>query len=188
LNTILRIICLLLCSPWPFAEVGFAHDGPPLPILVNWQLATLVVNVWSDPDVGQSRIDVVVQGPGIAAKDLEFTVEVQPVSGVAESQSYRLSKTPGYEFGRYSAYVEFSKVGEWRLIFSCNESGRFQQAMTIVPVSSPSIGMWSFVWYLSPFIAFGSLWILAFCRPTKRRSEIRGATQISRENVAQPVR
>lgn len=155
---------LVLLIPAPRAQ---AHEGPPFPIIVDQRIGTMLVSVWTDPDIGTGTFFVViepVEGQTLP-HDIAVEVGVKPVSGRLEEVRYPAEPQAVRYGARYFTEVQFDQ-GEWwdvRIqLRSTAGSGKLTAQVEATP--DGTIGPISLVIYLLPFLAVGFLWLKAVLR------------------------
>lgn len=136
-----------------------AHDGPPYPILVDEEVSGLSVSVWADPDVGVGTFYFYVDPlqPGASCRGLE--IEVVPQDGHSERLSFAAVPAEQNEPFQLVGEVDFDRRGMWDVVFTITGSGDAEELAIPVDVTPPGLGTFDMLWFLSPFLAVGFLWI-----------------------------
>lgn len=166
-----------LCLRTAYALAGFlvllwtllprplrAHEGPPFPIVVDHEVGSMLVSIWTDPDIGTGTFFVVIEPAGDAELpgDLRVHVGVRPQSGRLEESIYEAAPQQVRYGARYYAEVEFDQ-GEWWDVRVIVESRAGSGIITSEVEATPdgALGPFSLVLFLLPFLAVGYLWLKA---------------------------
>ena len=168
------VVGLLLLAPTVPAH---AHEGPPFPILVDQRVGSMIVSVWSDPDIGTGTFFVVVEpeGEGDLPDDLTVDIGVAPASGRLGEVLYRAEPQRVRYGARYYAEVQFDQ-GEWwnvRVVLT-SSAGSGELTTEVEATPDGTIGPVSLVLYMLPFLAIGFIWLKAVLR--QRRAAASNAT------------
>lgn len=149
-----------------------AHTGPPFPIVVDQPIAGYVVSVWTDPDVGEATFFVMME-PGETGQargevsDVEMTV--QPVSGRLPKATYHATKETARGHLKYVALPEFDAAEFWSIeVFVIMADGMRHRLVAEVEATPPGIGPWGVLFFLTPFLLFGGLWVMVFVRRSRK--------------------
>lgn len=166
---------------------GWAHIGPPYPILQNRSIGPFNVEVWSNPDVGTGSFYVIVDPPKGSSvtvpADMKVRIIVQPVSGRLPPASYNAWREKLLDHVEYKAIVPFDKEETWHIRILFASSTASGEADTDVAVTPTLLGRWNLLLFLLPFAGIGVLWFkAASLRRTRKR---RARSRSSRPGVAQ---
>lgn len=143
-----------------------AHEGPPVPLLVDKNVGPYLVSVWADPDVGVGTFFIAAEAAGGApADDLSVEVCVRPASGRLAEQCYAARRDGVRDRAQFKTEVPFDRQEFWharlRLLSPLGEGS----ANAEVEATPPGLGRWDLLLYLSPFAAVGFLWLRASLKP-----------------------
>jgi hypothetical protein len=158
-----------ICTSAP----AWAHIGPPYPILENRKIGNLTVSVWSNPDVGTGSFFIMIDPPKGATvpADMKVQVIVQPVSGRLLEARYDAWREQLRNRVEFKADVPFDKEETWRIrivLASAQVSG---ETSVDVPVT-PTLGRWSLLFFMLPFLGIAGLWLRALMVRRKRRKRM----------------
>lgn len=161
-STFVGILVVLLWSLTPSS--GHAHEGPPFPIVVDHEIGSMLVSIWTDPDIGTGTFFVVIERAGDAELpgDIRVQVGVRPQSGRLDEALYEAAPQQVRYGARYYAEVEFDQ-GEWwdvRVIIE-SRAGRGVITSEVEATPDGALGPFSLVLFLLPFVAVGFLWLKA---------------------------
>jgi hypothetical protein len=155
---------MILLTP---ALPSHAHEGPPFPILVDQHIGSMLVSVWTDPDIGTGTFFIVLEPDAGSSlpEDIAIEVGVAPVSGRLEEVRYQAEPQRVRYGARYYTEVQFDR-GEWWHVRIVLESSAGSGELTAEVEATPdgTIGPISLVLYLLPFLAVGFLWLKAVLR------------------------
>lgn len=156
----LSLVLLLV----PFLQ---AHEGPPFPIVVDHEIGSMLVSVWTDPDIGTGTFFVVFEAVGDSElpDDLTVDVGVRPTSGRLEEAIYRAEPQNVRTGARYFTEVAFDQGEFWDvrvMVESSAGSGVIRSEVEATP--DGTLGPISLVLFLLPFLAVGFLWFKAAMR------------------------
>jgi hypothetical protein len=153
------------------AQLAFAHNGPPFPIIENRPVGPVIVSVWTNPDVGTGSFFVMVDPPagGWVPNDLKVDVAVQPVSGRLPEKQYSASRERLRGQLEYKALVPFDAEETWRVRITLASAQGGGEATANVQVTPPGLGRWDMLLYLLPFLGAGFLWFKASTRRRQRK-------------------
>ena len=160
---------LLLLVTLVFAKSTSAHEGPPFPLFVDQKVASYVVSVWTDPDVGTAQFFVIVNAQQSAQlpADLHVQLGVQPVSGRLPEAFYPATRENLQGQTQYRADVHFDAQELWRVRVRLESAGGNAETVATVEATPPGYGRWDLLLYLIPFLLVGGLWGLALIRKLK---------------------
>lgn len=153
------------------ASSSWAHEGPPFPILEDQRVGNDSVSIWTDPDVGQGTVYVIIE-PSDRTKNVEIAAAllgVAPVSARLPERTYELHSEPVRVGARYIARVELDRQEMWR--FRVHVTGTTQTQDLIASVEATpagTIGPIGLLLYAFPFVAVGLLWLKAVMRSSTR--------------------
>jgi hypothetical protein len=165
--------CVFLCVLCGVFSGGraIAHEGPPYPILVDKMIGPSLVSVWADPDVGTGTFFVILDPPqgGSLPDDVAVEISVRPVSGRLGEARYPAQRENYRDRLQFKVEVPFDAQERWltRIILKSSRGGGEESVE--VDVTPPGYGRWDLLWYLSPFLAVGLLWLKAFLRGRSRK-------------------
>ncbi len=164
--SLLVLMLVLLFLP----TVTMAHDGPPIAITVDQQVGPYKLSVWGDPDVGDGTFFIIPTASADAPlpADLKFQIGVQPVSGRLGEVMYSTEREKLRDQDQYKGVVKFDAQEMWRVRVLVDSSKGSGEAIFTVEATPPGYGKWDLLIYFLPFLAIGSLWVLAIVR--KRRN------------------
>lgn len=141
-----------------------AHEGPPFPIVVDHEIGSMLVSIWTDPDIGTGTFFVVIEPGGDAELpgDIRVQVGVRPHSGRLDEALYEAAPQQVRYGARYYAEVEFDR-GAWWHVRVIVESRAGSGVITSEVEATPdgALGPFSLVLFLLPFLAVGYLWLKA---------------------------
>jgi hypothetical protein len=159
----LRLWCgltlLLLFAPL----AARAHDGPPIPLLVDQQIGSYTVSVWGDPDVGDGTFFIILNTASLP-DDLKFQIGVQPNSGRLTEVMYSTERENLRDQVQFKCVVKFDAQELWRVrVVMQSGKGTGETFFTVEP-TPPGYGRWDLLIYFVPFLAVGVLWVVAIIR------------------------
>jgi hypothetical protein len=165
----LVVALLAVCASVP----AWAHIGPPYPIIENRKIGNLTVSVWSNPDVGTGSFFVVIDPPKGASvpADMKVQVIVQPVSGRLPEARYDAWREDLRNRVEFKAVVPFDKEETWRIRILLASGQVTGETGTDVPVT-PTLGRWSLLFFLLPFLGIAALWLRAISVRANRRKRL----------------
>jgi hypothetical protein len=168
----IRQIVLALFFLFALPSNLLAHDGPPFPLIVDQQVGPCILSVWTDPDVGAGTFFVIANAPqgGSLPQDLKITVAVQPVSGRLAEVTYLAEREPQRGQVQFKSVVQFDAQELWRVRIRVDSERGSGETLATVEATPPGFGRWDLLIYLSPFLAVGFLWLMAFIRKRRRIS------------------
>lgn len=172
------VLALLVAAA---SETG-AHDGPPYAVVVDHACGPYTLSVWADPDVGTGTFYVYLEPSGAKSLPESASVEifVRPADGRSPEVRYPAARSPEARTDRqrYLGLVKFDTEGAWSVRVAVHAPGGGGEVATDVAVTPPGQGpVLDFVLYLFPFVAVGSLFLLAFLRrrTAPRRDSVGGS-------------
>jgi hypothetical protein len=150
-----------------------AHEGPPYPILVDKKVGPCLVSVWADPDVGIGTFFIILDPPkgGTLPQDVTVEIDVRPVSGRLAEARYQAQRENLRDRLQFKAEVPFDAQERWLTRIRLKSSQGGGEEAVEVEVTPPGYGRWDLLWYLSPFLAVGFLWLKAFLRGRSRKKK-----------------
>jgi hypothetical protein len=165
----LLLVLMAICTSAP----AWAHIGPPYPILENRKIGNLTVSVWSNPDVGTGSFFVMIDPPKGASvpADMKVQVIVQPVSGRLPEARYDAWREQLRNRVEFKADVPFDKEETWRIRIVLASAQVAGETSVDVPVT-PTLGRWSLLFFMLPFLAIAGLWLRAIMVRRKRRKRM----------------
>jgi hypothetical protein len=165
---------LLLALMAAFSSApAWAHIGPPFPIIENRKIGNLTVSVWSNPDVGTGSFFIMIdppKGTSVPA-DMKVQVIVQPVSGRLPEARYDAWREQLRNRVEFKADVPFDKEETWRIRIVLASAQVAGETAVDVPVT-PTLGRWSLLFFLLPFLGIAGLWFRAIMVRRKRRKRM----------------
>jgi hypothetical protein len=155
------------------SEQAWAHIGPPFPIVENRKIGDLTVSVWSNPDVGTGTFFVMIDPPKGASVpgDMKVQVIVQPVSGRLPEARYDAWREALRNRVEFKADVPFDKEETWRVRIQLASAQVKGETAVDVPVT-PTLGRWSLLFFLLPFLGIAALWLRAIRVARRRRRKL----------------
>ncbi|HEY6332505.1 MAG TPA: hypothetical protein VI756_24485 [Blastocatellia bacterium] len=170
------LLGVLLIGLLSVSRPASAHNGPPFPIITDQPVGPCVISVWADPNVGVGTFFVIVNPPsgGSIPADLTVQVGVQPVSGRLAEAVYDADRDNLRGQVQYKAVIPFDAQEFWKIHVSLRSSAGNGETTTTVEVTPVGLGRWDMLFYLSPFLAVGLLWLVAVVR---KRSWRKTSTQ-----------
>ena len=149
------------------APIADAHEGPPFPIVMNHPVGSMLVSVWTDPDIGTGTFFVVFEAADGSRLPTDITVDVgvAPQSGRLDEVLYRAAPQKVRQGARHFTEVEFDQGEMWDvriLVESSAGSGVITSEVEATP--DGTLGPISLVLFLLPFLAVGFLWLKAVLR------------------------
>jgi hypothetical protein len=159
--------------PALFSFSARAHEGPPFPIVVDHEAGSMLVSIWTDPDIGTGTFFVVLE-PTEGAElpgNLRVQVGVTPQSGRLDEALYEAEAQHVRYGARYFTEVAFDQ-GEWWSVRVVIESDAGSEVIASEVEATPdgTLGPISLVLFLLPFLAVGFLWLKAVLRRRKASS------------------
>ncbi len=147
-----------------------AHDGPPFPLVVDQKVGPCIISVWTDPDVGTGTFFIITTAPpgGTLPPDLKVQVAVQPVNGRLAEVSYAAEREALKDQVQFKSLVQFDNQEMWRVRIQLHSAQGDGETLATVEATPPGLGRWDLLIYLSPFLAIGFLWFMAFMRKRRR--------------------
>ena len=160
------LILLLLLIP----ATASAHDGPPFPIIMDQNVGSWTISVWTDPDVGTGTFFVLVNGSSGSSipDDLKVEVGVQPATGRLAEAVYPAQRENLRGQIQYKALVPLDAEELWRVRVRLQSAQTSGEAIATVEATPPGLGRWDLLIYLLPFLAIGLLWLVAVVRKRSR--------------------
>lgn len=155
------------------AERAGAHSGPPFPILTDQRIPGYDVTIWADPDIGEALIYVVLEPENSSEPPMITGVDmsVRPLSGRLPEAIYKTKKTTARQHVRFTANPHFDSREMWTVGVDIRLADDTHYVMsTEVEATPPGLGPIDLFVYLTPFVLFGGLWVMAFRRRLPRRS------------------
>ncbi|MEO8165719.1 MAG: hypothetical protein ABI619_10025 [Betaproteobacteria bacterium] len=146
---------------------GFAHGGPPFPILMDESLANHRVSVWADPDIGEAAFFIVVESPlGGPPTDVPtVSMWYEPASGRSERVVCEAKQETLRNQLQFAAKPYFDQRDMWTVGFRlATADGRSEEVTTQIESTPPGFGPWDLLIYLFPFLLIGGMWVLAMVR------------------------
>ncbi len=145
---LLPTLCCLLSS------LAAAHIGPPFPIVVDQQIGTCKISIWTHPDIGPSAFFVLVDPmPGTTVpNDLKMNIGIQPVSGRLAEVVYPMERESNRGQVQYNAQVEFDRQEFFRVRVHLQSATVNGEALSQVEATPTGFGRWDLLFYLSPFL------------------------------------
>lgn len=160
------IYILLSSATLPVA----AHNGPPFPMISDRQMGPYTVSLWTHPDIGTGTFFVVASraGGGDLPKDIQFEIEVRPVSGRFPERHFRT--TPQQEAGQtqYYAWVPFDRQELCRIRLHLRSHEWSGETSGDVEITPTGFGSWDLLFYALPFLGIAFLWVSAMRRRRQR--------------------
>ena len=162
----LRTFLLLTVLSLP----GWAHNGPPFPIIVDKRVGPCIVSLWTHPDIGTGTFWVIVDPPrgGAIPRDLKIYVAVQPVNARIPERTFKAAFDDSSSPVQYKAEAEFDRDEfiHARVILKSAEGNG--DAVATVEVTPTGFGRWDLLFFALPFLGIGYLWFRALARRRKR--------------------
>lgn len=154
-----------------FPALTRAHDGPPFPIIVDQQVGTCIISVWTDPDIGEGSFFVITQPVpnNSLPDDLKVQIAVQPQSGRLPEATYDAVREDVRGTVQYKAMVHFDVQEMWRVRIKLQSAQGSGEAEASVEPTPEGLGRWDLLIYLLPFLAIGFLWLRAFLSKRSRK-------------------
>jgi hypothetical protein len=171
----LLTVGLLVISP-VISMPASAHNGPPFPIITDQPVGPCIISVWADPNVGIGTFFVIVNPPsgGSIPSDLTVQVGVQPVSGRLAEAVYNADRDNLRGQVQFKSVIPFDAQEFWKIRVRLQSIAGNGETTTTVEVTPVGLGRWDMLFYLSPFLAVGLLWLVAVVR---KRSRIKSGTK-----------
>lgn len=141
------------------------HDGAPYPILVDRPAGSVLLSVWTDPDVGIGTFHIYLEPQ--KGKPLPpacvVHVAVQPVTGrlMEARHEAKLIRRDEARY-HYLGEVPFDAAEDWRtrIIVRCGtEEAEADQVVAVTPSGQGPV--LDFILYLLPFVGVGFLIVRA---------------------------
>jgi hypothetical protein len=156
----IAIVSLIRTVPAHDHETG-RHGGVPSRIIANQRAGPYVVSAWTDTDVGEGTIYVVVN----AAGGLAFTpparvrVGVAPVSG-RTSEVVHDAHGEAYERGeRFTTQVRFDRAEQWIVrVVIMGPSGGGQLVARVESKPNAMLGRFGLLLSSLPFVIVAVVW------------------------------
>jgi hypothetical protein len=160
----LALLAAICCLLTPLAA---AHVGPPFPIVVDQQIGTCKISIWTHPDIGLSAFFVLVDPmPGTTVpSDLKMDIGVQPVSGRWAEVVYPMDRQNNHGQVQYNAQVEFDRQEFFRVRVHLQSATVNGEAISQVEATPTGFGRWDLLFYLSPFL----LIVIVFYRGVRKK-------------------
>jgi hypothetical protein len=129
-----------------------------------------VIALWAHPDIGPAAFYVMVDPApgGKIPPDLKLEIGVQPVSGRLPEKRYKFWLDSDRGHVQYQTEVQFDRGEFWRVHLLLDSSAGHAEASTTVEATPTGLGRWDLIWYASPFVGIGFLWIRALLEKRKR--------------------
>jgi hypothetical protein len=163
----MKILTLLLLCLTP----ALAHNGPPFPLFENKRVGPCIAALWTHPDVGTGTFFVILDPSpgGRIPDDVKVQIGVRPVTGRLPEKLYTATRENLRGQVQFGTAVDFDADEMWkvRLIVSSKTMGS-GESMAEVEATPTGLGRWDLLWYVSPFLGAGFLWIRALGRKRKR--------------------
>jgi hypothetical protein len=137
---------------------------------VDQKVGPCIVSVWTDPDVGTGTFFIITSAPpgGSLPQDLKVQVAVQPVNGRLAEVSYPAEREALKDQVQFKSLVQFDNQELWRVRIQLHSAQGDGETIATVEATPPGLGRWDLLIYLSPFLAIGFLWFMAFVRKRRR--------------------
>lgn len=173
-RTGIYLILSLLILSVPL-DVSLAHEGPPFPIIVDYEVGPYLVSVWTDPDIGIGTFFVVfdpVSGSSeLSDKIRSVEVGVEPVSGRLDEVLYPSERQKTRSGARYFTEVEFDQGEMWKVRVVIEGEGWSEELNSEVEATPDgTIGPIASLIYAIPFLLVGFLWVRVIL--VKRQSTV----------------
>jgi hypothetical protein len=135
-----------------------------------------VISLWTHPDIGIGLFYVMVDPPpgGKIPKDLKVEIGVQPVSGRLPEKRYRCRLESNRGQVQYQTEVNFDAQDMWRVNLLLDSAEGHGAATATVEATPTGLGRWDLLWFASPFLGVGFLWLRALMYKRKH-GRARGA-------------
>ena len=148
-----------------------AHNGPPFPLFEGKRVGPATAALWTHPDVGTGTFFVILDPPPGAKlpDDLKVELGIQPVSGRLPEVKYTAQREDLHGQVQYSTAVNFDADEMWKVRLIVTSAAGSGEALAQVEATPAGLGRWDLLWYSSPFLAFGALWLRALL---KRRQAV----------------
>lgn len=154
------------------ATPGFAHEGPPYPIVVDRDAGPVRMSVWTDPDVGEGTFFVFLEPRAGIPMPERCTVDVvvRPIDGREPESRHRAEPRRARRGAlQFVATVPFARAETCSVRVVLASAGGAGEARARVVVTPPGNGPWiDFALYLFPFAAVAFLFVKAVHRGRRR--------------------
>lgn len=142
-----------------FALPSLAHEGPAFPILVDKQIGSTKVSIWTDPDTDKGTFDVFIEGE--PSKNYQITLKASPANDPAHiltTKALDLKKSDSRL--DFRAVLPFDRELVWNVEFILKQNDGAENTITLpVEVTPPGPSRLEFALYFLPFLLVGFLWI-----------------------------
>ena len=134
-------------------------------------MGPVVVSLWAHPDVGIGKFFVIVKAvPGVSIPDdLKFDVAVRPASGRLAEARYAMEQELLQGNRQYKVSVPFDAEELWNVRLTLQSAEGGGEVAAAVEVTHPGLGRWDLLFYSSPFLVIGVLWVRFVMRRRKSR-------------------
>lgn len=148
-----------------------AHLGPPYPIMNDQPIPGYVVSVTANPDVWRASAYVMLTAQSPAAQPVKSVdIWIQPVSRRVGRSTYQMTRESSTDPVEFSAQPDFDRAENFTVGIDIKlADGTVERFVTQTLATPPGIGPWGLLFFLVPFLLFGSLWGLVFFRRSRRR-------------------
>ncbi|HVU23138.1 MAG TPA: hypothetical protein VHE13_03365 [Opitutus sp.] len=163
-------LLLALAAALALPAGALAHLGPPFPIMNDQPIPGYVVSVMANPDVWRASAYVTFNarspaGPAVTGVDLW----IQPVSRRAKPVTYHMERESNDPV-QYFVRPDFDQAENWTVGIDITlADGTTEHFVTQTLATPPGMGPWGLLFFVIPFLLFGSLWGMVILKRRKRR-------------------
>ncbi len=178
--TLIVVSCLILSS------LAAAHNGPPFPIVVDQQVGSCKISIWTHPDIGTGTFFVLVDPlPGKSVpNDLKMDIGIQPMSGRLAEVLYPMQRDSNRGEVQYNATVDFDRQDFFRVRVRLQSATVNGEAVSKVEATPAGFGKWDLLFYVSPFLIVAAMFYRGIRK--KRKKLTRKLDAESRPPSSQP--
>jgi len=185
-RTTSRVIALMLLVCLVNLPTAHAHQGPPFPIIMDEPLGDYVVQVWTDPDIGEATFFVILETPAGDPPSEVPTVSMwaEPVNKRLERTSYEAHQQNLRNRMQFESKPYFDIQDMWNVGFVITPPGGTPLELKAeVESTPPGLGPWDLAIYLLPFLLFGGLWLMGLVRKRRFAAQARREALTAKEHA-----
>ena len=172
----LRVVALVFVAYLTMLSTAAAHQGPPFPIIMDEPLGDYIVQVWTDPDIGEARFYVILETPEGDPPSTAPTVSMwaEPINKRLDRVDYEAHPQDLRNRMQFESKPYFDIQDMWNVGFVITPPGGSPLELTTeVESTPPGLGPWDLAIYLFPFLLFGGLWLLGIVRRRRMAAQMR---------------
>ena len=165
------------------ARLVNAHEGPPIPVVMDHIMPHYTLSLWADPDIGDATFFIVVEQANNSNEPRHETPQVslwvEPVDGHLPRVTCDAEPMTLRNQVQFVARPYFHQRDMWRVGITLRCQAGIDEYETQIESTPPGFGAWDLIIYSFPFALLGGMWIIAVVR------RVRLITKHSRQTAAQ---